>query len=265
VAARPRPSAAATDVHPAQTGPDDHRRHGVRAQLNRILVVGALLVLLPAIVVAERVHRGAGRRLARWGVSVGATLCGVRFDVRGQEPALPGGQQVVVASHSSPMDIPALLYARPDIRFLAAEELFRIPLLASAMRALGTAPIDRRDHDRARGQLDRLVDDRQDGTSGELAIFPEGGIAPYGTRLPFKSGAFTLAIRSGGSILPVALHGTDRVLRPRGHLLVRPGVVTVEFLEVVRTDGLTLEDRYILRDHVEEVVTTAMAMTEQRR
>jgi 1-acyl-sn-glycerol-3-phosphate acyltransferase len=239
---------------------DGRPRHRVRAQLNRVLVVGALLALLPSIVVAERVRGGSGRRLARWGVSVVGTLCGIRFDVRGAGPGTPDGPCVVVATHSSPMDIPALLYARPDVRFLAAEELFRIPLLASAMRALGTAPIARRDHDRAQGQLDRLVDERRSGASCQLAIFPEGGIAPAGARLPFRTGAFTLAIRSGAPILPVAVHGTDRVLAPRGHLLVRPGVVTVEFLDVVGTDGLTLEDRHVLCDHVEDVLCAAMAV-----
>jgi 1-acyl-sn-glycerol-3-phosphate acyltransferase len=231
----------------------------LRAQANRCLVVVALLLLLPSIVVVERVRRGAGRRLVRWGVSVVATLCGVHVLVRGSHPADTPGRTILVPNHSSPMDIPALLLAAPAVRFVAAQDLFRIPVLAAAMRALDTVPIDRRDPDRARRQLDGLVAGDH-GYGGDLVIFAEGGIAPVGTRLPFKSGAFSLAIRTGSPMVPVALGGTDRVLAPRGRLAVRPGVVTVEFLGAVETVGLTDDDRHLLRDHVEEVVQRALAV-----
>ena len=235
------------------------RRHAVRAQANRILVVVALLLILPSIVVAERIRRGTGRRLARWSVSVGATLCGVRVVVRGRPPVSRADGSIVVPNHSSPMDIPALLLADADVRFMAAEDLFRIPLLASAMRALDTVPIDRRDSDHAHRQLDALVAHDPDGPGTDLVVFPEGGIAPLGERLPFKSGAFSLAIRSGSAVVPVAICGTDQVLPPRGRLAVRPGVVTVEFLDAIDTAGLTLDDRHVLRDHVQDLVGEALA------
>jgi len=164
---------------------------------------------------------------------------------------------VVVANHSSPMDIPALLWADPDVRFLAAADLFRVPLLASAMRAIGTLPIDRRDHDRATDQLDRMTARGAAGGPDDLVVFAEGGIAPPGRMLPFKTGAFVLAIRAARPVLPVAIRGSDRVLAPHGRLLVRPGVVTVEFLDPVATVGLTIDDRHVLRDHVQAVVRTA--------
>ena len=246
-------------------GPDRHgsKRHRLRSQGNRCLVVVALLILLPAVVLTERVRPGTGRRLARWGVSVVATLCGVRVVVRGPRPREHPGRSVVVPNHSSPMDVPALLLADPDVRFMAAQDLFRIPLLAPAMRALGTVPIDRGDRERAHRQLDELVD-RSGPKSGSdpvdtIVIFAEGGIAPAGRPLPFRSGAFSLAIRTGSRILPVAIVGSDRVLAPRGRLTVRPGVVTVEFLEPVDTVGLTVDDHRVLRDHVQEVVRASAA------
>ena len=187
----------------------------LRAEGNRLLVVVALLLVLPGVVVAERIRDGSGRRLARWAVSVVATMCGVRFEVRGR-PGTGAGRSIITANHSSPMDIPALLIALPSIRFLAAADLFRVPLLAPAMRALDTVPIDRLDRAHARGQIDDLVADHRAGDAVDLAIFPEGAIAPPGSRLPFRSGAFTLAIRTGSTLAPVAICGTDVVLAPRG-------------------------------------------------
>jgi 1-acyl-sn-glycerol-3-phosphate acyltransferase len=228
-------------------------RTAVRAQCNRVLVVAALLILLPTVVIGERIRHGSGRRILRWGISVLATLCGIRFAVRGRSP-LDRQASVVVPNHSSPMDIPALLWADPDIRFLAAADLFRIPVLAAAMRAVGTVPIDRRDHDRAQDQLNELVNQRSRGAGGSLAVFAEGGIAPKGSHLPFKSGAFSLAIRTATPVVPVAIVGSDQVLAPRGRLLVRPGVVTVAFLDTIDTSGLTLDDRHTLGDHVHDLV-----------
>ena len=203
---RRQPTAAATPF-PGPRPPS----HVVRAQANRLLVVFALLVFLPTIVVAERIHRGWGRRVARWAVSVGAVLCGVRVVVHGNSIPNQSDGSVVVPNHSSPMDIPVLLLA-----------------------------------------------DRRNAQVHDLVVFPEGGIAPAGKRLPFKSGAFSLAIRTGSAIIPVAITGTDHVLRPRGRLAVRPGVITVEFLDAIETQGLTLDDRHVLRDHVQELGRDAL-------
>ena len=229
----------------------------LRAQYNRIIVVVALLVLLPVVVIGERVRTGSGRRILRWGVSILATVCGIRFEVRGCSADDRRGA-VVVPNHSSILDIPALLWADPDIRFVATAGLFRVPVLAAAMRAVGTVPIDRRDHNRAQRQLDRLVSQRDLVAGGDLAFFAEGGIAPAGQRLPFKTGAFSLAIRTGCPVVPVAIRGSDRLLPPKGRLLVRSGVVIVEFLDVVDTTGLTLDDRHAVRDHVCDLVCKAV-------
>jgi len=132
--------------------------------------------------------------------------------------------------------------------------------LASAMRALDTVPIDRRDRANAHRQLDLLVADRRNDPVHDIVVFPEGGIAPAGKRLPFKPGAFSLAIRTGSAIVPVAITGTDHVLRPRGRLAVRPGVVTVEFLDAIETQGLTLDDLHVLRDHVQELMRDALTI-----
>jgi len=235
-----------------------HRLRGVlRAQGNRALVVAGLVALLPVAVVGERLRRGSARRLLRRGLSILAPLCGVRFEVRGRPPGGRSGA-VVVANHSSPMDIPALLWADPDVRFVATSGLFRIPVLAAAMRALGTVPIDRHHHDRAQRQLDRMVDGTDLDAGGDVAVFAEGGIAPTGRRLPFKTGAFSLAIRSGRPVVPAAIHGSDRVLEPGGRLLVRPGVVTVEFLGSVEVAGLTTDDRHALRDRVRDRICDAV-------
>lgn len=149
--------------------------------------------------------------MAHRGMLLVGRACGVRFEVKGDVRLLEAGSCVLAPNHSSPLDIPAMLDADPEVRFLAASELFRIPLLASAMRALGTIAIDRHDRTRAYQQLGEVSSST---ARLCLTVFPEGGIAPAGTRLPFKNGAFFLAIETGSTIVPVAIHGTAQLLPP---------------------------------------------------
>jgi 1-acyl-sn-glycerol-3-phosphate acyltransferase len=222
------------------------------------MVVLVLLVGLPLVALTERLHRGWGRSVATVCVRLVGRLAGVAFDLRSEQDLEGRPPVILTPNHSSPMDIPAVLMACPDVRFMAASELFRIPLLSSAMRALDTIPIDRRHPEVARRQLEELVaEDRREVAPGNLVIFPEGGISADGPGR-FKSGAFTLAIRTDTPIVPVVIHGSDQVLPPHGNLKVRPGTVVVELLEPIDTGHLSMEDRDELRDRVQRLVTGAL-------
>lgn len=227
------------------------RRHG-----NRVVVALALVVVLPLIAAADAVRRGWGRRVALRAVAVVGLICGVRFHVRGADRLEPGRRYVFVPNHSSPLDIPAMLVARPDTRFAAAAELFAYPLLGPALRALGCVPIDRRQPRTARRQLADLA---RDLSTSSLVVFPEGGIAPAGQRLPFKSGAFMLAIDGRSLVVPVAITGTDQLMPPGARMALRPGTVVVELLEPLGTEGLATRDRGRLRDSAQTAVLAGLA------
>lgn len=228
----------------------------LRSHLNRIIVLSALLIVLPMIVISERVHRGWGRAFAVRAIRWTGRLCGVTFDVHSSASLDGGGSWVLVPNHTSPVDIAAVMVARPDVRFVAADELFRIPLLRSAMRALGTVPIRRGDRESARtriGELSRAESNR------ELVMFPEGGIAPTAEVLPFKSGPFVVAIETQVPVVPVAIRGAARILPPGGRLRVRSGSVRIDVLDPVTTVGLGLDDRRRLADTARERVRTSLA------
>ncbi|MDP1820577.1 MAG: lysophospholipid acyltransferase family protein [Acidimicrobiales bacterium] len=228
----------------------------MRPQVNRIVILAMLAVALPAIAGAERVRPGAGRALALRVIRLLARLCGVRFEIHGADRLDEKCSYVLVPNHTSPIDIPAILMARPDARFVAAAELFRIPLLGAAMRALGTTPITRGDRRAAHRQLvtlSRPVVDR------ELVIFPEGRISQSGDLGLFRSGAFLVAINSRAPVVPLAIRGTSSVLPPNGRLKLRPGVIRVEILAPAGTTGLTGIDRKTLAKQVRTDVIDALS------
>ncbi len=223
---------------------------GPRVHLNRVITTALLFVALPHVAMAERVRKGSGPRVARRWVRAGGRWTGVRFEQGGTLAAQPGGLQLLAANHSSPLDIAAILATHPSARFVAGADLFKIPLLASAMRAVGTVPVDRKS---GAGRLEV-----PEGDHGVLTVFPEGAIAPRGRRLPFHRGAFALAIATGAEVVPVAIHHSARSLPPQAALGVRPGTVVVEYLPAISTRGLESADRHHLCQQVEESILAAL-------
>lgn len=228
----------------------------LRRYVNGVVVVAGLIVFLPTITVGELLHHGAGRRAARFAIRLISSLCGIRYELRGVDRLEIDRSYVLVPNHSSPLDIPALLLARSDARFLAAAELFSIPLLGAAMRRLGAVPIDRANPLEARRRLSRVA---EDGEPGSFVVFAEGGIGAAREQRPFKAGAFVLAILAGAPVVPVSIRGSDSIL-PRGRrVTVSPGVVVVELHAPIETSTMTLADRKVLRDLTEQTVRAGLA------
>jgi len=74
-----------------------------------------------------------------------------------------------------------------------------------------------------------------------VMLFPEGTRSPDGQLLPFKDGAFRLAIETGADLLPVAVSGTRTALPKHSWRFGRTeGRVTVG--APISTAGLTLAD-----------------------
>jgi len=74
-----------------------------------------------------------------------------------------------------------------------------------------------------------------------VMVFPEGTRSPDGNLLPFKDGAFQMAIDAQVPLLPLALAGT-RECRPKGSLWFGDAKARVRVLEPIPTAGMTRED-----------------------
>lgn len=228
--------------------------------MSRVLILTALLVVLPTIAIAERFRDGSGRVVAVTAIKILAKLCGIQFETVGADRLPTTRSYLFVPNHASPIDVAAVLVAHPGARFVAASELFNIPLLGPAMRALGTVAIDRRDRRAAHA---RIVELSQPEAARDLVIFAEGGIAPPGTVLPFKGGPFRIAATSGAAVVPVAISGSAAVLPPRGRLRVQPGVITVELLEPMLGAGPDIQSRRSLAREARSAVVEALAIPGQ--
>ncbi|HLQ59298.1 MAG TPA: lysophospholipid acyltransferase family protein [Gemmatimonadales bacterium] len=163
---------------------------------------------------------------------------------------IPRDRPVIYASnHSSMFDIWALFATLPgSLRFVAKQELFKIPLLSRAMRAVGHIPIDRAAHKKAFAAYDEAARMIQRGTSS-IVVFPEGTRSRTGELLPFKNAPFGLAIAAQVPVVPVYVHHTFEIL-PKGAWRLRPRPIQLLVAPPISTTGLRPEDRERLRDEV---------------
>jgi 1-acyl-sn-glycerol-3-phosphate acyltransferase len=190
-----------------------------------------------------------------WG-RLSLRLAGIRLTAGGREN-LPAGAVIFMANHQSQYDIPALYAGIPgQFRWLAKAELFRIPLFGLAMRRAGYIPVNRSDRREALLSMDRAARLIAGGRS--VVVFPEGTRSPDGRLLPLKKGGFMLALKSQVPIVPVAIHGTGRLL-PKGSRLLRGGSVRVDILPPIPTAGLGTADRDRLMDEVHRALAAALA------
>ena len=198
-------------------------------------------------------------RLDRWSRAC-VRNARIVLDVRGKE-ALAGGETfLVMSNHQSLYDIPVLFQSiGPNLRMIAKKELFRVPIFGGALAASGFIAIDRTDRHAAIRSLERAVELLGSGT--HVWIAPEGTRSLSGQLLPFKKGAFYLALESGLPILPVTLHGTRNVLPAHG-LLSRPGAsvrVTIHGRVDPRPYALRGKPgRADLMEHVRQVLESAL-------
>lgn len=195
---------------------------------NLFLVLGTAVFALVAIAAGLVNLRAIGGTFAARMWSRGLLLTGgTRLDVEFETPLDPDGCYVFLCNHQSLFDIPVLLWTLPGpTRFLAKRSLFQIPVFGQAMSIAGFIPVDRQDRSSARRSFEEAVRLLEEGTS--VLVFPEETRSEDGRLLPFRRGAFLIALKGGVPLVPVGVSGT-RDIRRKGSFWVRPGTVRVRY------------------------------------
>jgi 1-acyl-sn-glycerol-3-phosphate acyltransferase len=197
-----------------------------------VYVWGVLFVTLPVLwVVLLIVPRGrAAHRVVTFAARAVLRVCGCPLRVRGLAHLERSSPAVIVANHSSYLDALVLLAALPvSYRFVANHRAAAWPVIGLAIRRAGHLVVNRERladrHACARAMLQTL----RDGIS--VVVFPQGTI-DHGDLLPFRSGAFRIAMEVGRPVVPIALSGTRHVL-PGGPGLFRRGPLHVSIREPI--------------------------------
>jgi 1-acyl-sn-glycerol-3-phosphate acyltransferase len=132
-----------------------------------------------------------------------------RMRVYGAENMPKSGPVIVACNHVSNLDPPVLGTTSPRrISYMAKEELFRIPVLGPAIRAVGAYPVDRKGS--ATAAIKRSVEVLSRGEV--IGIFPEGGRNITGDK-EIRQGVALLASLSKAPVVPARIVGTGEAGR----------------------------------------------------
>ncbi|MCC6243208.1 MAG: 1-acyl-sn-glycerol-3-phosphate acyltransferase [Gemmatimonadaceae bacterium] len=194
----------------------------------------------------------AGRAFRLVGV-VAMRLNGLwRFRTRGtiSDPRRP---YVVVANHESYADVFLISCFPWEMKWLSKDTMFKIPFMGWMMQMAGDIKLIRGKRESAIDAINKCRDRLKKKVS--IMIFPEGTRSNTWEMLPFKDGAFRLAIEAGAPVLPIAVAGT-RGAMAKGTFQFLPARAIAQVLDPIETTGMTLADipklKQLARERIEQ-------------
>ena len=159
-----------------------------------------------------------------------------RYRIEGREHLPRDGGYILAPSHRSMMDIPfsGWLVDGP-VRYMGKQSAFAVPLLGPLFRKLGGFEVKRDGTDMK--ALREAIEMLQGGEV--LLVYPEG-TRQHGAKIEaLQPGAAYLALRARVPIVPVALAGTEEILRSHGTHVPRFGKVVAVIGEPIDPPELT--------------------------
>lgn len=187
-------------------------------------------------------------------------LSGVKVVTKGLENLPPGKSYVFVSNHRSYLDT-ALLFGFTGRRMglPAKKELLKIPVFGYGMQWVNILPIDRSNPERAYETMNVIRQRLLEGIS--FAVFAEGTRALPGELLPFKKGAFRVALETESPIVPVAIKYSDRLMGKKQGAAF-PGTIEAVFFPPIDTSSFSEKNINELRDKVRAVIAAELAKAE---
>lgn len=168
-------------------------------------------------------------------------LAGVRFHVEGLERIPRDRACIFMSNHVSNLDPPALISLIPGrTSAFLKRSLMKIPVVGTGFKQGEFIPVDRSgnvsDAKESVAAAERVL-----AKGVHITTFVEGTRSPDGRLLPFKKGPFFLAMNTKAPVVPVSIHGTEKMLG-KGSLRIRPGVAYVTFHKAVDPAGFASRD-----------------------
>jgi 1-acyl-sn-glycerol-3-phosphate acyltransferase len=187
-------------------------------------------------------------------------LCWLLFKIefRGVDNIPREGACIITPNHVSYGDPIWITIPMPRrIYYMAWHKPFRIPVFGLLMRMFGAFPVNLDVAGDASAQRE-AVDLLRRGRA--LVIFPEGGRTRNGKLMPFKMGAFRLAVAHGVPIVPVTIKGAETIW-PIGQMLPRPGKLTITYHPPIEVERVSEDaSRLKLKESARELARKTHAV-----
>jgi 1-acyl-sn-glycerol-3-phosphate acyltransferase len=180
---------------------------------------------------------------------------GTKLTVEGVEHIPKTDPVVFYPNQQGDLDILLAVAVIPrQLGFIAKKQAAYLPFLNLWMLAMGCVFIDRGNISQGIKAIARGIERVRDGRA--MCVFPEGTRSRGPHMLPFRNGAFRLAVRAEAAIVPVTIDGAYKAWEE--HHQIRPAHVRVVIHEAIQTVGMDHEERKALPERVRAVIAAAL-------
>jgi 1-acyl-sn-glycerol-3-phosphate acyltransferase len=201
-----------------------------------IALVAPLLIALVLITRNENFIYSPVRMFIRAGLA----MVGVRVEVSGIERLDPKQTYIFTPNHQSLIEVPLFVtYLGRNPAYLGKKEVFKYPVFGYGIRLIGVVPVDRSNSPAAVESARLATENLRHGKS--YVVYPEGTRSRDGHLLPFKKGAFMMAIDAGVPVVPVTVSGATKIM-PKAQIKVFPSTVRITVHEPISTKGYSKEN-----------------------
>lgn len=172
---------------------------------------------------------------------------------------------IYCSNHASYLDIIlAFIVIKNHFISLGKKELEKVPVLRMFFKNVHIL-VDRKSVSSSHKAFLRLAKYLDNSTS--ILIFPEATISSYGELLPFKNGAFKLAIDKQVPIVPITFLNNWKLLQNGGFLKAKghPGICRIVVHEPIYTTGMNEKDLLSLKAKVHEVISNELEKYNTRK
>jgi 1-acyl-sn-glycerol-3-phosphate acyltransferase len=193
-------------------------------------------------------------RMFNLGAFTGVRLAGVRIEVVGRDRFDHSRSYIFMTNHASNLDPPIevpLIPRRTSV--MVKKELFKTPILGTAMRMGDLVPVDRGNRDAGIEAVREAKAAIEKGLN--MIIYVEGKRSFDGKLLPFKKGPFYLAIECGVPVIPMTIVGTHYAM-PKTRFAIKPGKVQVIFHDPINPEDFG--SRECLMETVRAVIDSSL-------
>ncbi|XP_020641310.3 1-acyl-sn-glycerol-3-phosphate acyltransferase alpha [Pogona vitticeps] len=174
-------------------------------------------------------------------------FCGIKITVKGSENLNIKEPYVIVSNHQSCIDLLGMAEVIPDgCVTIAKKELLYLGPIGWAVWICGLIFIDRKKKREAMATMDGIAETmRQDDI--KIWVYPEGTRNQENTMLPFRRGAFHLALKAQVPIIPIVTCSLMATYNYKEKMF-SPGHWTIQILPKIETKGLRVEDAMALAE-----------------
>lgn len=192
-------------------------------------------------------------RLVQWTFKLMLKITGAEITVIGEEN-IPDEPVLFIGNHRSYFDI-LLTYSRCRrlTGYVAKKEMLRYPLLRDWMKRLYCLFLDRDNPREGLKTILQAIDYIKNGIS--ICIFPEGtrNDGEEGSMLPFHSGSFKIAEKSGCAIIPISMNNTAEIFE--NHLpRIKKTHVIIEYGRPIYMKDMDREQKKHISEYCQRII-----------